>query len=66
MVSRLTLFDEQVGEGEHDRVAAVQEVTAHDVRTGDGQTGSRDQLQDSLEFRLGVSIELRERERECS
>lgn len=48
MVSRLTLLDKQVGEGEHDCVAAVQEVTTHDVGTGDGQASSGDQPQNSL------------------
>lgn len=42
MVKRLTLLDKQVGKGEHDCVAAIQEVTAHDVGAGDGQTSSRD------------------------
>lgn len=33
----LTLFDEQVGQRQHDGVATVQEVTAHHVRAGQRQ-----------------------------
>lgn len=33
----LTLFDEQVGQRQHDGVAAVQEVTAHQVGAGQRQ-----------------------------
>lgn len=34
----LTLFDEEVGQRQHDGVTAVQEVTAHQVRAGQRQT----------------------------
>lgn len=56
----LTLFDEQVGQCEHDRVATIQEVTAHDVGAGDGQATPGYELQDPVHLGLGVSIQLEE------
>lgn len=37
---RRVLFDEEVGQRQHDGVTAVQEVTAHQVRAGQRQTSS--------------------------
>ena len=37
-VYMLTLFDEEVGQSQHDGVAAVQEVSTHQVRARHRQT----------------------------
>ena len=52
----LTLLDEQVGEGEHDRVSTVQEVPAHEMGACDGKPCPRDQLEDTLELSLGITM----------
>ena len=57
----LTLFNKQVGEGKHDGVSAVEEVTTHEVGAGDGQTAAGDQRQHTLHLSVRVSVQLRER-----
>lgn len=54
----LTLLNEQVGESEHHGVSTVQEVSTQEMGACNGQTPTRDQSQDSLDLRLGVSVEL--------
>lgn len=54
----LTLFDEQVGEGEDDGVAAVQVVPTHVVGARDGQASASNQLHYPSQVRFPVSKEL--------
>lgn len=56
----LTLLNEQVGESEHHSVSAVEEVATQEMGACNGQTATWDQAQDSLDFCLGVSVELLE------
>lgn len=50
----LTLFDEEICECEHDRVATVQVVAAHGVGTGDGEASAGDHLHDPPHLSLPV------------
>lgn len=59
LFSVLTLLNEQIGESEHHSVSTVEEVSAQEMGTCNGQTPTRDHLQNPLDFCLGVSVELR-------
>lgn len=57
-LSVLTFLNKQVGESEHHSVSTVEEVSTQEMRICNRQTSSWDQAQDSLDFSLGVSMEL--------
>lgn len=54
----LTLFNEEISEGQHDRVAAVQVIPTHVMRAGDGQTSSGEHLHHPPHLGLPVSMQL--------
>lgn len=54
----LTFMNEEEGEGQHDRVSAVQKVSTHEMRSCDGQTSSRHQLHNTLNLPLRISVQL--------
>lgn len=59
LFSVLTLLNEQIGESEHHSVSTVEEVPAQEMGACNGQTPTRDHLQNPLDLCLGVSVELR-------
>lgn len=56
----LTLFHEEIGQCQHDRVTAVQIISTQVMRAGDGQTPSSDHLHHPSHLRLPVAMHLPE------
>lgn len=56
----LTLLHEEISEGQHDCVAAVQVVSTHVMRARDGQTSSGNQFHHPPHLRFPVTIQLPE------
>ncbi len=62
----LTLLHEEISEGEHDRVTAVQVVSTHVMRACDGQTSSCNHFHHPPHLRFPVTIQLPEKQTSIS